>query len=112
MQYSITQLVNIIRGTLEEPRIKSLHEMFRNFPKGSCSDAASILGKLLHEHGFGEWQIALAERHEPFGTHAWIQKDKTIIDITADQFEHSIFEWITNTSDTVHPYNSYKDKIR
>ncbi len=59
----------------------------QDFPWGSCGDATPLLGAYLVEHGFGSFSYALGSRH-PNGhhSHAWLEADGVIVDITADQF--------------------------
>ncbi|MGH3906498.1 MAG: hypothetical protein ACRDTE_20305 [Pseudonocardiaceae bacterium] len=58
------------------------------FPAGSCSDASILLGEHLLKHGFGDWEQVSGERRTGhlFATHAWLERDGLIVDITADQF--------------------------
>ncbi|GAA0736780.1 hypothetical protein Drose_35940 [Dactylosporangium roseum] len=56
------------------------------FPKGSCGDACELLGQFLADSGLGDWQYRSGKRDEPFHTHAWLEQDGLILDITADQF--------------------------
>jgi hypothetical protein len=57
-----------------------------DFPKGSCGDTCELLGQFLADSGLGEWQYRSGQRDEPFHTHAWLEQDGLILDITADQF--------------------------
>ncbi|WP_405532956.1 hypothetical protein OG592_37195 [Streptomyces avidinii] len=47
------------------------------------------MARYLSERGLGEWEIVSAERHDPvtgeWPTHAWLQEDSVIVDVTADQ---------------------------
>jgi hypothetical protein len=56
------------------------------FPKGSCGDTCELLGQFLADSGLGDWQYCSGQRDEPFHTHAWLEQDGLILDITADQF--------------------------
>ena len=63
-----------------------------DFPQGSCSDAADLLGTYLRERRLGEFEYVSGERQyrdEPSRrrSHAWLEQRGLIIDITADQFE-------------------------
>ena len=63
---------------------------FSNFPSGACGDAVLVLGTHLKDLGFGEFQYMLGDygnKNENFwSSHAWLQLDDLVIDITADQF--------------------------
>jgi hypothetical protein len=65
-----------------------------DFPHGSCSDAADLLGTYLSERQFGEFEYVSGERQCPSDptrrhSHAWLEQGSLIIDITADQFEEA-----------------------
>lgn len=57
----------------------------QNFPRGACGDAALLLAKYLQENEYGDFDYVLGEREGC--SHAWLQRESLIIDITADQFE-------------------------
>jgi len=60
-----------------------------NFPVGACGDAAPLLGHYLLDQGFGTWTYVNGERpqgNHGFESHAWIEQEGLIVDITADQF--------------------------
>ena len=65
---------------------------FEAFPRGSCGDAALLLGTYLSELGFGEFTYVCGQCRDSKGpdklaSHAWlVSADGTIVDITADQF--------------------------
>jgi hypothetical protein len=60
----------------------------QDFPTGSCGDATDLLGAYLADEGLGSfmyvegWRGAVEDRH----SHAWLEEDGLIVDITADQF--------------------------
>lgn len=57
---------------------------FQTFPRGACGDASLLLAKYLEESGYGSFKYVLGKRNEV--SHAWLENDATIVDITADQF--------------------------
>ena len=62
------------------------------FPHGSCSDAADLLGTYLSERRLSEFVYVSGERQYPGdptrrSSHAWLEQSGLIIDITAVQFE-------------------------
>lgn len=61
---------------------------FQDFPTGSCGDASILLGQFFTDQGLGEWTYVNGEITTPSGqqSHAWIEKDGLVVDITADQF--------------------------
>lgn len=56
-----------------------------SFPDGTCGDVSPLLGEYLYESGLGEWQYRVGWRNGR--SHAWIECDGLIVDITADQFD-------------------------
>lgn len=64
---------------------ENLSIRFKEFPNGSCGDTCLILGSYLHDSGFGVFNYVCGERNE--WSHAWLEKNGIIVDITADQFE-------------------------
>ncbi|WP_331768068.1 hypothetical protein [Embleya sp. NBC_00896] len=56
----------------------------KTFPHGACGNACELLGEYLTSLGLGEWEIVTGQRHPQ--THAWLERDEVIVDITADQF--------------------------
>jgi hypothetical protein len=80
------------RAAIESCDKRSLPITFERFPRGSCGDATLLLGKYLEESGFGKFNYVLGERNG--NSHAWLENDEVIIDITADQFldmPHQVF---------------------
>jgi hypothetical protein len=71
-------------------------EGLKNFPTGSCGDAALLLGHHLNNLGYEH--VLLISGYKGNRSHAWIQVKDLIIDITADQFE-GIDEKVTVTQD-------------
>lgn len=55
-----------------------------NFPTGSCGDASILLATYLEELGYGSFDYVCGSRNGH--SHAWLEKDGLIVDITADQF--------------------------
>ena len=80
------RLRNAILATAPEERPVTI----RDFPRGSCGDAALLLGTLLSDCGLGEFMHVGGERgdksDQTWCTHGWIKQDSLIVDITADQF--------------------------
>lgn len=55
-----------------------------NFPTGCCREASDMLGTLLRERYGIEAAVVLGEIDDH--SHAWLEIDGLIVDITADQF--------------------------
>jgi hypothetical protein len=60
---------------------------FEAFPRGACGDTCILLGAYLDEQGLGQFNhmVGVAPKYE-FYSHAWLEKDGLLVDITADQF--------------------------
>lgn len=57
------------------------------FPRGACGDATILLGEFLASEGFGVFDYVAGECFRPhYQSHAWLERDGLIVDITADQF--------------------------
>ncbi len=80
----IRDLVERFRAAIEECDFKLLPIAFREFPSGSCGDAALILAKYLKENGQEGFVYVCGMRDGH--SHAWLQRDDLIVDITGDQF--------------------------
>lgn len=58
---------------------------FASFPSGACGDASEFLGQYLIDSGLGEWLYRTAFTID-LASHAWLEQDGIIVDMTADQF--------------------------
>ncbi|MFF3597978.1 hypothetical protein [Kitasatospora indigofera] len=73
-----------VKPTLDqnEHRLGSLHA----FPDGSCSEASGLLAVYLAHTGLGAWEVVSGGTPAgELGTHAWVEQDGLIVDITASQ---------------------------
>jgi hypothetical protein len=91
-QHTRTQLFQwaaAFRDAIERADRSDLGITFQHFPRGSCGDAALLLGHFLKAHGSGETVYVSGERGEvgrDWTSHAWLRVDGFIVDVTADQF--------------------------
>jgi hypothetical protein len=82
---SLLEEATVIRKRLDNAR---LPEIIGRFPRGCCGDVSTVLGVILkprYEQVFyvsGKRKISLGK----IQTHAWVQAEGVIVDITADQF--------------------------
>lgn len=78
------------RAAIEQCNPNLLSGRLQEFPDGSDGDAVPLLGAYLADQGFGDFQFMIGHRRDdsPHGrhTHAWLEDDGLIVDITADQF--------------------------
>ncbi|PKH40721.1 DUF2026 family protein [Nocardioides alpinus] len=73
-----------IAAAVAQGRLES--RQFEGFPRGVCGDSAQMLGQYLQDSGLGVWNYRSGV--DAGGqTHAWIEQDGWIIDITAPQFK-------------------------
>lgn len=84
----LTSLAGIFRLAIEHTNRDRLPITFQKFPRGSCGDAALLLGAFLSDQGETGFKYVLGERNhgESWHSHAWIERKDIIVDITADQF--------------------------
>lgn len=72
-------------------RSRALHGLLE-FPLGACLDTSLMLAEYLDHCSLGEWTCVAGERpYKPAmpQSHAWLERDGLIVDITADQFDDS-----------------------
>jgi hypothetical protein len=81
---SIRELCGVFRRAIERTDRKRLPITLQDFPRGSCGEVAPLLGTFLKNRGMGTFQYICGRRKGH--SHAWIEADGIIIDITADQF--------------------------
>lgn len=84
----IVLIMRRVRSLLEDPAYHKLYIGTHNFPSGSCRDASLILGACINESGLGDAKLLLGESDEG-KTHAWLEHQNYILDITADQFDNN-----------------------
>jgi hypothetical protein len=82
---AIRKLATEFRAAIERCPRSQLPITFTDFPLGSCGDAALLLAKYLERNGYTGFSYALGMRDG--GSHAWLTRDRFVVDITADQFE-------------------------
>jgi hypothetical protein len=85
MQTEIRLAAARFRRALEQGGLVGVS--FASFPRGACGDSSELLGEYLRDSGFGHWTYVSGAIHNPFQSHAWIERDGVIVDITADQFD-------------------------
>ena len=73
------------RHALETLDKRRVPPTLAEFPLGSCGDVCEILAEHLKEFGFGLFDYVMGI-NDIGKTHAWLEQDGVIIDITADQF--------------------------
>ena len=84
----IFDLASDFRAAIENCDKRLLSACFGDFPAGSCGDASLLLAVYLIENGIsGVFYVSGETRADgERETHAWLECDELIIDITADQY--------------------------
>ena len=80
----IRDLAKRLRAAIEACDLKTLPITFHEFPRGSCGDATLILAKHLKDNGQKGFAYVCGMRDGH--SHAWLERDGLIVDITGDQF--------------------------
>jgi hypothetical protein len=80
----LRELAGAFRDAIERADRKRLPIAFENFPRRSCGEVAPLLGTFLKSRGTGTFQYVCGWREGH--SHAWIEANEVIVDITADQF--------------------------
>jgi len=86
----IEELARKMRVAIESiPRVQ-LPPAMSDFPNAACGDAALLLGNYLIDHGVDGFVYVVGNRgvkcRNTWISHAWLQRDTLVVDITADQF--------------------------
>ena len=72
--------------TAIECSVDDLHSVsLREFPRGSCGDVSDMLGVFLHRTLKIDCEYVSGWHEDQ--SHAWLEVDHRIVDITADQFK-------------------------
>lgn len=80
----IARLGSEFRDALEACHHRLPPISFREFPRGACGDTCELLGRFFAENGSDRWEYVSAWKDDY--SHAWLQKQDVVVDITADQF--------------------------
>jgi len=80
----IRDLAKRLRAAIEACDLGTLPITFHEFPRGSCGDASLILAKHLKDNGQKGFAYVCGMRDGH--SHAWLERDGLIVDITGDQF--------------------------
>jgi hypothetical protein len=86
LETELRRIASAVRAIIEEYASAHDHDiMFQSFPRGTCGPVSELLGRYLVEVARLDAGYVCAEWLGD-GSHAWIEVDGIIVDITADQF--------------------------
>ncbi|EQB0441288.1 hypothetical protein ACYAE2_002300 [Pseudomonas aeruginosa] len=79
-------VTHAFRKELEKQKgLGQLPDHLKRFPNGCCGVVSELLGDYLNNHLGLRVEYVCGEKDG--GSHAWIELDGAVIDITSDQFE-------------------------
>jgi hypothetical protein len=81
-----TRFRSAIRATDPSEVDPEVRFIVAGFPKGVCGAVCFLLGHFLRENGFPTAEYVNGIRRLDGESHAWIETDGIIVDITGDQF--------------------------
>jgi len=86
---NLTKVATRFRFLIEEADWSKLTIEFENFPVNSCGDVSILLAEYLIDSGYGTPIYVVGElvEHPRVLSHAWIELDGVVADITADGFD-------------------------
>lgn len=104
--------VNRFRACLDELH-DTLEHTFLAFPKGCCGAASELLAAFLKDRGYGKCAyISGWSENCDEGSHAWLELDGFIIDVTIDQFSHEAPKPMVSSDWSFHEKFNRKREIR
>ena len=90
------------RAGLEAMTPKERGIAFDSFPRGTCGPVSELMGRIVLERTGREGMYICGDGHpelEPQQSHAWLEVEGVIVDLTHDQFEGSgLTGWVHETS--------------
>jgi hypothetical protein len=94
IEQRVKKAAHVFRSTLDAADKSKLPVPFQRFPRGSCGAASEVLGHYLRAMCEVELIYVCGNRGSPstgsWLSHAWLENDGLIIDVTADQFDESL----------------------
>ena len=102
----ITKEAKKARGVFDRYSTEISENYFGSFPKGACGNASSFLGYWL---GLENLEYVSGERDGGI-SHAWLEINGYIIDITGDQFDAEYLPVYVSKDRTFH--DSFEDQRR
>ena len=89
----ITTFASSFRKAIEAARDDGRFDsdqMFRHFPTACCGIASELLARYLLDNGYNATYICgTCRKNNIHQSHAWLEVDGVIVDITGDQFRNN-----------------------
>ena len=101
--YTINSLYDYaheFRGFLEKFSKKTKLITLKDFPRGSCGDASLLLSMFLSDNNIGNVYYVCGWCDKK--SHAWLEVDRFVVDITMDQFGDNYPSVIVNEDYSFH----------
>ncbi len=114
---NLIDIASRFRKAIESTNQKQRPICMAKFPNGACGDATLLLGTYLIDLGEEPFNYMLGDRgngidDSNWSSHAWLQRDTLIVDITADQFpENKKSTIVTHNSPWHESLNGMTDHI-
>lgn len=88
IKLTLIDFAETCRAAFDTMSTEERGDRFASFPSGTCGDVANLVARLLHEefHLESEYICGWFNPGESSATHAWVEVDGYIIDLTHDQF--------------------------
>ena len=110
----VREIATRVRSALEAGVLAD-HVGLRQFPRGACGDTCYLLGQYLVDQGFPPFSYICGYRHGL--SHAWLQQDGWVVDITSDQFDDgpgpvivaNVSPWQDTFTERDPPHDCYLD---
>lgn len=98
LEAQLTRLAAAARQGLEQLASTNPPRGFEDFPSATCGPVAQLMGRIVLECLGRRGQYVLGERHPELGprrSHAWLEVDSLIVDLTHDQFaDTGLLGWV------------------
>ena len=112
---NINILVTKFRKAIEKAKNSENSEFFRKFPTGQCGYTCDLLSEYLHENGYTEISYVCGSYYgksfDELQSHAWLEVNGIVIDITSDQFKFHCEPIKNNIPVYVGPITNYYRKV-
>ena len=82
---SLENAVRAFRMVVEAHKHR-LGPVFREFPRGSCGATSELLAAFLKDCQLGTFSYVSGWHREKSISHAWLELEELIVDVTSDQF--------------------------